>query len=155
MLQRIQTVYFSLAIILIALPLAGMELFSFNLDKGHVTVNAYEFAFADGIRLLKNDIWILNAIQIVFALWIIFSYKFRGRQVFIGWILFLLNIFTTAWVYLAAYVKATSCMDCKVKPELHFNNIFFISALAFIFIFMGIRGVKKDKKLIDSLDRLR
>lgn len=155
MLQRIQTVYFALAIVLISLPLFGMELFSFHLDKGMVSVNAYQFVFPNGEQLLKNDIWILNAIQIIFAIWIIFSFKFRSRQVFIGWILLLLNMLTTAWVYLSAYVKSNSCLDCKVKADLHFDNIFFISALAFIFIFMGIRGVKKDKKLIDSLDRLR
>jgi hypothetical protein len=156
MLQRIQTVYFSLAVILMALPLFGMELFSFHLDKGEVIVSAFTYSFAGTEEVLKkNDIWLLTVVEIIFALIIIFSYKWRGRQLFIGWILFVLNLLTTGWIFLAAFVESNSCPACKIAPQLQFGTVLFISALAFIFIFLGIMGVRKDKKTIDSLNRLR
>lgn len=156
MFQRRQTLYFSLALILAAIPLFGLELFSFQLDKGQVVVDAYSYSIPESKQFIeKNDIWILSIIQVVFALWIIFSFKWRARQIFIGWMLLLLNIFTTAWVFLGAYVQANSCTACKVKPDLHFSNLLFVSALAFIFVFLGIMGVRKDKKLIESIDRIR
>lgn len=156
MLQRIQTVYFALALILIALPLFGLELFSFQLDKGEVFVSAYNYTMpAFGESLKKNDVWLLAVVEIIFVLVIIFSYKWRGRQIFIGWILFVLNILTTSWIFLAAYVESNSCTACKVAPQLHFGSMLFVSGLAFIFIFLGIMGVRKDKKTIDSLNRLR
>ena len=98
----------------------------------------------------------LSVVQIVFAFMIIFSFKMRHRQVFLGWVLFLLNIFSSAWIILGANVKMIEVSKMSEPATgLTFGAAFYIHAIAFIFVFLGIGGVRKDKKTIDSLNRLR
>ncbi|MNJ84458.1 hypothetical protein D3C87_19110 [compost metagenome] len=159
MIQRIQTVYFLIAAFLIATTLFGTDLFSFHQVKD-IHASAYELF--SGSRNAKNevlrelDFWMLSLVQIAFALMIIFSFKMRHRQIFLGWILLVLNILSSAWIILGANVHSLECTLCKEPAtDLSFGIAFYLHAAAFIFVFLGIRGVRKDKKTIDSLNRLR
>jgi hypothetical protein len=87
---------------------------------------------------------------------IIFSFKMRHRQIFLGWILLILNIFSSAWIVLGAVVEPSQCTTCgEEATNLAFGFVFYAHAIAFVLVFLGIRGVRKDKKTIDSLNRLR
>lgn len=154
MIQRIQTVYFLIAALLVSVTLFGTDVFSFvQVEAYHAS--AYHF-FQGSEPLTKMDFWMLSAIQIIFALMIIFSFKMRHRQIFLGWILFLLNILSSAWMVLGANVKMIEvAKNVKASEGLSFGFAFYVHAAAFIFVFLGIRGVRKDKKTIDSLNRLR
>ncbi len=154
MIQRIQTVYFLIAALLVSITLFGTELFSFFQVK-EVYATAYHLYIGDEVAS-KTDFWMLSLIQIVFALMIIFSFKMRHRQIFLGWILFLLNILSSAWIVLGANVKMVEVSkNLEAATNLSFGIAFYLHAAAFIFVFLGIRGVRKDKKTIDSLNRLR
>ncbi len=154
MIQRIQTVYFLIAALLVSVTLFGTDLFSFfQVNEVHAT--AYHLYRGDEVAS-KTDFWMLSLIQIVFALMIIFSFKMRHRQIFLGWILLVLNILSSVWIVLGASVHSTECTTCpEAAKDLAFGFAFYIHAAAFIFVFLGIRGVRKDKKTIDSLNRLR
>lgn len=154
MIQRIQTVYFLLAALLVAATLFGTDLFAYHqVDDFHAS--AYKL-FKGQEVMKKVDFWMLSVVQIVFALMIIFSFKMRHRQIFLGWILLILNIFSTAWIVLGAVVEPSQCTACnEVATNLSFGITFYSHAIAFVFVFLGIRGVRKDKKTIDSLNRLR
>jgi hypothetical protein len=152
MIQRIQTVYFLIAALLVATTLFGTDLFSFD-QVDHVHATAYRLS---GINGTKVDFWMLSLVQVIFALMIIFSFKMRHRQIFLGWILLLLNLLSSAWIVLGANVRSTECDKCPgAATNLAFGIVFYLHAAAFIFVFLGIRGVRKDKKTIDSLNRLR
>lgn len=154
MIQRIQTVYFFIAALLVAVTLFGTDLFSFVQGyEYHAT--AYHITHGE-VFVTKTDFWMLSLIQVVFALMIIFSFKMRHRQIFLGWILLVLNILSSAWMVLGANVEMVAVS--KLLPPatgLSFGIAFYVHAIAFIFVFLGIRGVRKDKKMIDSLNRLR
>lgn len=154
MIQRIQTVYFLLAALLVAATLFGTDLFAYH-QVTDFHASAYKL-FSGQEVVKKVDFWMLSAIQIIFALMIIFSFKMRHRQIFLGWILLILNIFSSGWIVLGAVVEPSQCTTCnEVATNLSFGVAFYTHALAFIFVFLGIRGVRKDKKTIDSLNRLR
>ena len=154
MIQRIQTVYFLIAALLVATTLFGTDLFSFNQGK-FVHATAYKI-FRGSAPGTKVDFWMLSLVQVIFALMIIFSFKMRHRQIFLGWILLVLNILSSAWIVLGANVYPMECTMCNEgATNLSFGIVFFLHATAFIFVFLGIRGVRKDKKTIDSLNRLR
>ncbi len=154
MIQRIQTVYFLLAALLVATTLFGTDLFAYH-QAGEFHASAYKlFRGTEGFK--KVDFWMLSVIQIIFAIMIIFSFKMRHRQIFLGWILLLLNIFSTAWMVLGAVAEPMQCTACnEPATNLSFGVVFYTHAVVFIFVFLGIRGVRKDKKTIDSLNRLR
>lgn len=159
MIQRIQTVYFLIAALLVATTLFGTDLFSFHQVKD-IHASAYELVnwnFVTGEETIKKmDFWMLSLVQIIFALMIIFSFKMRHRQIFLGWILLVLNILSSVWILLGATVHSTECLKCpEPATDLSFGIAFYLHAAAFIFVFLGIRGVRKDKKTIDSLNRLR
>lgn len=155
MIQRIQTVYFLIAALLVATTLFGTDLFSF--DQGQfVHSTAYKLFRGTEMDGKKMDFWMLSLVQIIFALMIIFSFKMRHRQIFLGWILLVLNLLSSAWIVLGANVHAVECTICKEPAtNLSLGIVFYLHAAAFIFVFLGIRGVRKDKKTIDSLNRLR
>lgn len=154
MIQRIQTVYFLIAALLVATTLFGTNLFSFHqVEEVHAT--AYQLIRGTEVAR-KMDFWMLSLVQVIFALMIIFSFKMRHRQIFLGWILLLLNILSTAWILLGANVHSVECDKCpEAATNLAFGIAFYLHAAAFIFVFLGIRGVRKDKKMIDSLNRIR
>jgi hypothetical protein len=158
MIQRIQTVYFLIAALLVATTLFGTDLFSFH-QVNDVHASAYSLIKGDEVKgsVQKLDFWMLSLVQIIFALMIIFSFKMRHRQIFLGWILLVLNILSSAWIVLGANVHSTlQCIKCpEPATNLTFGIVFYLHAAAFIFVFLGIRGVRKDKKTIDSLNRLR
>jgi hypothetical protein len=153
MIQRIQTVYFLIAALLVATTLFGTDLFSFyQVDEVHSTA----YHLFRGTAAQKVDFWMLSLVQVIFALMIIFSFKMRHRQIFLGWILLLLNILSSAWIVLGANVHFVECTACtEPATNLSLGVAFYLHAVAFIFVFFGIRGVRKDKKTIDSLNRLR
>jgi hypothetical protein len=155
MIQRIQTVYFLIAALLVATTLFGTDLFSF--DQGEfVHVTAYKLFRGSDLMGRKMDFWMLSLVQIIFALMIIFSFKMRHRQIFLGWILVVLNLLSSAWIVLGAYAEPMQCTMCNEgATNLSFGVVFYLHTAAFIFVFLGIRGVRKDKKTIDSLNRLR
>lgn len=155
MIQRIQTIYFLIAALLVATTLFGTDLFSF--DQGeYAHSTAYKFLRGSDPEGKKVDFWMLSLVQVVFALMIIFSFKMRHRQIFLGWILLLLNILSSIWIVLGANVHSVECTKCdEPATNLAYGIAFFLHAAAFIFVFLGIRGVRKDKKTIDSLNRLR
>ena len=87
---------------------------------------------------------------------IIFSFKQRPRQIFLGWIVALLNILTTVWFVLGLNVYSAQCTTCKAAvSNASFGIAFYLHAIAFVFVLLGVLAVRKDKKTIDSLNRLR
>lgn len=154
MIQRIQTVYFLLAALLVATTLFGTNLFSYH-QEADFHASAYHL-FRGNEVVKKVDFWMLSSIQVIFAIMIIFSFKMRHRQIFLGWILLLLNLFSSAWIVLGAVAEPMQCTACgESATQTSFGIVFYLHAASFILVFLGIRGVRKDKKTIDSLNRLR
>jgi hypothetical protein len=137
MLQRIQTIYYLVAVVLLALPFANIPLFSIgSIDR---TI------FGQDKQPSTDYILLLVLLLVLFA--IIFSYKNRARQITLTWFTIVLTTLALVWFYIGAITTNTQDVSIHIG--------FGLIALSLFFQRMGMRGVKKDKKLIDSMDRLR
>lgn len=154
MIQRIQTVYYFLAAVLASITLFGTSIFTFSKGVEH-SVTAYGFFKGTSLQE-KTDFWMLTVVQLILALVVIFSYKMRHRQLFLGWILALLNVMSSIWMLMGANYYPMLGTDYESQvANLTFHTAFYIHAIAFVFTILGNFAVRKDKKIIESLDRLR
>jgi hypothetical protein len=155
MIQRKQTLFFLAALILVLLPLIGASFFNYFSEEGmEYCYNAFNFKQVGSgpIVLNKGFEWILILIISLILVLAIGSFKNRKRQIQLGWIAFTLNILTSAIIIYHAFLFESAH---KTEVSLVIEMSFFAFASAFLFIFLGIQGVRKDKKLVDSLNRLR
>lgn len=157
MIQRIQTIHFTVALILVTIPFLGTSLVDFNAEtiQANITVYANELVVrGESTILFSNSFWIVESVISLVLLLTIFSFKNRKRQVLFGWITFSLQLFTCAWMIATAlYVQDE--YDQLKTITLELGSSFYAFASSFLFIFFGIRGVRKDQSLVDSFNRLR
>jgi hypothetical protein len=137
MLQRIQTIYYLVAALLLAVPFMNIPLF---------TIGAIDRTiFGQDKQPSADYVLLLVLILVLFA--IIFSYKNRARQIKLSWFTIVLTTLALVWFYIGAITNNEQHVSIQIG--------FYCVALSLFFQRMGLRGVKKDKKLIDSMDRLR
>lgn len=137
MLQRIQTIYYLVAALLLAVPFMNIPLFTIgSIDR---TI------FGQDKQSSTDYILLLVLLVVMFA--IIFSYKNRARQITLSWFTIVLTTLALVWFYIGAITNNAQHVSIQIG--------FGLIALSLFFQRMGLRGVKKDKKLIDSMDRLR
>lgn len=156
MLQRIQTVYFALAIIFISVPFLGLDFATVYFDQDQMSIESFSiYGKVKGQMWNEsNDFWGLQLVLIIMLVFVIASFKNRNRQIFVGWVAFALTLFSSAWFILGAYVKSISCTACGTSSfTIQIGTYLF--TLSALFIFLGVKGVRKDKMLVDSLNRLR
>ncbi len=155
MIQRKQTLFFLAALILVMLPLIGTSFFNYFSEQGmEYCYNAFNFKQVGSGPLILNKgfEWILILIISLILVLAILSFKNRKRQIQLGWLAFTMNVLTSALIVFHAFLFESAH---KTDASLVIEMTFFAFASAFLFIFLGIQGVRKDKKLVDSLNRLR
>lgn len=95
---------------------------------------------------------IFAALSIIVAIYSVFQYKNRLLQMKLGALIALLIMVT---VGLSVYIIYSHEMDIdpgvKVRPQVGF----FLPLLALIFNSLANRFIKKDEKLVKSVDRIR
>ena len=154
MIQRIQSLYWLGAIICLSFLNFGLDVFMFETKDAVYEFDFYsEVKFANGKVVSEKMIWIYPAtiLVTVFILIAIFSYK-RLKVQFkmsnrIKFGLTFMLIFLTLNAYLGVFVKNTETV--VLGPG------YFLFAIAVVFTYLASWGVKKDKKLLDSVDRIR
>lgn len=156
MLQRIQTVYFAIALILIASPLFGLTLFSIKLDEiGTSTFEITPFAvLAKGIPTMGVVLWIYCVIPLIAVLITIFAYKTREKQITLTKMSIVLVLLISGWLFVSGYDFLSKSEYPKNHGVIPGIGIYLFTS-SILFLFLGMRGVIKDKKLIDSVDRIR
>ncbi len=153
MIQRIQTIFLLLAAIVIFLifkfPLAEVltegviytfkyrGIYDISSDKAELIIQAIPLAVLYGVVLLISIIDI-------------FLYKNRILQMRLAVlnIILLLGSYALAYYYIFA---AFSDMEKVINPGI--ASIF--PLIAAILTYMAFRGIRKDEKLVKSLDRIR
>ena len=156
MLQRIQTIYFSLVIICLGVTCTGMEFFRFV--KG---TEFYSFSVYGIQKGIGNDLSMHKSMPIyitviglcLFAFMILMSYKNIKRQ--LKWARGLFYIYLLMVIFFLAYstIGKGVYFENNASQELGLGYLFFVAGLPFSFL--ALIGVKKDKNLLDSLNRLR
>jgi len=135
MIQRIQSIWLFLA----AAVMASL----FYLD-------IYKLA-ASSIILGNNYIgMILTGISILLSLVTIFRFKNRKSQLSLIWLNLLITICLLAWLFFTIS-KETEIAGTSGSYRLGA----FIPVIVLVLLFLARGGIRKDEKLLKSLDRLR
>lgn len=158
MIQRIQTIYLGLVIILLSIVTIGSPLFSFVNETSRFTFNSWgitEYSISDGKVLGTNTFPIfIGMIALVLLSFIcLMAYKNVNRQFKLGRTVFYLYFFSLIAIFCLS-MWGQGLVDVKTTSrEMGLGYWLFVAG--FPFSFLANLGIKKDKKLLDSLDRLR
>lgn len=141
MIQRIQTVYLSIGVLLVAA--------SFLLGRIWAGPVAVEFSWFTPVTLA------LYSLAVVGGAISIFLYKHRERQiqaVFLVGIVTLLGLISLVTGLLLSETYSVAS-DSAVDPQLWMGLAFPVFGM--VFFFLARRGITKDVELLRSVDRLR
>lgn len=157
MIQRIQTVYLLVAVICLACISFGMNIFSFEVADGHYTFSSYgvqKFDAQNAMVEFKSSVLYLSTIALMLlCLLDMFSYKNLARQLRLGRVILFVYLILAAGMTVIAF-SGSDVVGETVKGR-HFEFGFYLFLVGIPFVFMANMGVKRDKKLLDSLNRLR
>ena len=159
MIQRVQSLYYLVAMILLGTCLTGVEIYRFSTDKTYFAFNAYGFQEAindDSATNLSNQskpFYIIGILMVLFIFYVTMSYKKLNTQLKLARFV--------SFAYLAIIIAlvifgATGNQyfyDGNCTRELGAG--FSLLVIGFPFCYLAQLGIKRDKKLLDSLNRLR
>ncbi len=145
MIQRIQTIFYLLA----ALAFGG--LFKFAFASSSESIPQY---LADQTYNVHDHIAILILVilGLISALAAIFLFKNRSLQLKTGYAVVAMSVLIPAVAFLVLYLEK-SVLETEVEVSPGIGLYLPIGAL--LFGILGNRFVKKDDKLVKSMDRLR
>jgi len=138
MIQRIQTLWLFLA----ALVMAGLFYFPIYKFTG-LPVNI-------GNNFLAIS---LTALSIVLSLVTIFYYKKRKNQIALTWLNILVCIGLLAWLFFS--ISKEKELPQHMNLDSYYWIGSFIPVIDIVLLFLAKGGIRRDEKLVKSLDRLR
>jgi glucan phosphoethanolaminetransferase (alkaline phosphatase superfamily) len=147
MIQRIQTIYLSLAIVLLAITNL-MPLASFQLPNGEVVEMSVISGDHTNITLLILISSIASALLCGIS---IFLYKNRKRQILIAYLALLPLLLLSGYFVGYSYGSASSAAHLSLVSA----KGILLPIIALLFILLAVRKIKADEKLVRSLDRIR
>ncbi len=155
MIQRIQSIYLLAAsLVLFALflfPMVNNLILNGHADS--ITV-AGIYEVINGVRTKTSSLVLLSVATVVAALLPlagIFLYKDRKKQVSYCYIVIVLLI---GFSFYSAETVKTIVGNITLQPENYGIGII-LPSLAIVLLFLGIRNINRDEKLVRSADRLR
>lgn len=156
MIQRIQSVFMALAslsaLVLVFFPIAWYY-------GSSNTIAFYVYGFSEYLPdapLLKSWLFflpliVLTIVLIVLPLVAVFNYKRLQQQ----YLWMRINMFLSILLIAALLLYYTSHIATLVGVEPNYGVGVFIPLIVLVFSFLSMRGIKKDIKLLRSVDRLR
>ncbi len=150
MIQRIQHLYFGFVIINLSILLSGLEIGTYQAKEMPHQFTIY--GFFQGKEVVWGFPFYLVIIGLVALLiFTISKYKKIGLQLKLIKITFLF--------YLLFVVGITSLFLFKLMPNVpdsvSFGLGYYLLILGLPFTYLGLRGIMRDKNLLDSYNRLR
>lgn len=145
MIQRIQTLFLLVAIIIsgLMLYLPVYELVPLTTDPADVT---RQFMIKDLSALLI----IVNGAIAVLAFIAIFLYKKRNLQIRMGNLALLVCCALIGLLFFGA-----DTMSSGMNQKIHYLYGSYLPLIQVLFLFLAVRYIKRDEELIRSADRLR
>lgn len=157
MIQRIQSIYYLLSLICISIVSFGGTIFQFLARDNYYNLSSYgieHYTMDEKFMELRTTPYYFATIVIALLLVItIFDYKNLNRQLKIGRFVLFLYFVLAVLTFFAYFIGDNLTNDAIVLSKFKFG--FFALILGLPLVLLGNMGVKKDKKLLDSLNRLR
>jgi Na+/proline symporter len=159
MIQRIQTVYYIISMIFLGFLLSGIDLLRFVSKDSCYAFNIHGITrhFTDSklaaveTKSIPLYISVIGLILLEFV--VIMSYKNLNRQFQLARSIFFLYLLILVAFIVFATIGYSPSKNIETTRELGLGFIFLV--LGFPFAFLGQIAIKRDKKLLDSLNRLR
>lgn len=159
MLQRIQTVYLLGVNFILVFVSFWSDFFIFKTDEAIYHFNGFgvsKFTLDDKV-LIRHDsipLYIVFLLLVLFAFIIMFGYKKLAKQLSrckILWVVYFITLLgLIAWYYLIA----PSQVEGKLLHRQYSYDLY-LYAIGFAFLNLATVNIGKDKKKVDSLNRLR
>ncbi len=150
MIQRIQHLYFGFVIINLSLLLSGLEIGTYQAKEMPHQFTIY--GFFQGKEVVWGFPFYIVIIALVALLLFTIS-KFKKLSLQLKLIKF------TFLFYLLFVVGITALFLFKLMPNVpnsvSFGFGYYLLILGLPFTYLGLRGIMRDKNLLDSLNRLR
>jgi len=160
MIQRLQTLYFAISMILLAILLTGMDIFRFVTEKTTYAFSAFgvekritESPDSKTETISSTPYYIGIIAFILFIFFALMSYKKLNFQVKLARAIFYLYLLMTIGVVIASQVCSTCVSSVEATKELGLGFYLIVAGLPFTLL--AQIGIIRDKKLLDSLNRLR
>lgn len=147
MIQRVQTLYYLAAILLSASVLFGLELFSIHTKETQLALSIF------GTTQKSVPLYIGTIILIVKTIYVMLLYKNLRLQLLFTKTLIAAYIIWAAVIFVLAFHFNSLFANSEASTHIRFGFAFLL--ISCIPLFLAMLGVKKDKKLLDSLNRLR
>ena len=141
MIQRIQTLWIFLAALIMAL----INYFP-----------TYQFSGTSMLPLtVGNDFLaiILASVSIILSIVTIIRFKNRKNQLSFTWLNILLCIGLQAWLFIRVNNFRSDPVNANIAGHYWIGT--FLPLAVLLLLFMAKAGIRKDEKLVKSLDRLR
>jgi hypothetical protein len=157
MIQRIQTLYLAILILLVSIVSTGSSLFSFISETSKFTFSSFgitEYSL-DGkfIQTETFPIFVGTIALVLLSFLCLMSYKNINRQFKLGRLVFFIYFLSLLSIFLLSVFGDRLLDVSSSSREMGVGYYLFIAG--FPFSFLANIGIKRDKKLLDSLDRLR
>ena len=160
MIQRVQSIYYILAMICLSLLLSGIEIFRFVGSKTYYVFSAFGLEAGNindpkgKLESLSKTPFLLTLISFILFIFIaLMGYKNLTRQFKLARTIFFIYFLLIVSLVIFAIMGGGMLSAGETKRELGLG--FFLFVLGFPFCFLAQLGIKRDKKLLDSLNRLR
>ncbi|MDE6493504.1 MAG: DUF4293 domain-containing protein [Bacteroidales bacterium] len=170
MIQRVQSVFLALAMLLTSL-LFSCVLCDFHLPNGEIAVMKMS-GFTGAYQYLNNHVvnvsrfpllLILTSVLFILLATTLFSYKNRGRQIKLCTVTFFINILLLGILFLGPdilSVNLSRSLDLGIDKQaarrmVHYQWGSFFPFASLVLINLASRFIKKDENLVKSADRLR
>lgn len=160
MIQRKQTIYYLIAILALLIPLFGMDIMTMSNEAvtHHVTfMGTSSETIADGAVIELNPpqlpLYIGIVVLVILLLLTMVLYKSLRLQLRLG--RFALGLYALMIIGLAVVIYYINMFMTVAKLDVEIGIGSYIFAAGILFVWLGNRGVLKDKRLIDSVDRIR
>jgi ABC-type glucose/galactose transport system permease subunit len=158
MIQRVQSIYLAITIILLSIVTVGPIFFSFVNETSVFSFSSYGIVHyaketGDIISTTSFPLFIGTIALTLLSFICLMSYKNLSRQFKLGRVVFFLYLISLVSIILMAYLGPKMLEEETTSRELGLGFILFVCG--FPFTFLANTGIKRDKKLLESLDRLR
>ena len=160
MLQRIQTIYFIIVMAVLASLLSGLEIFvmtdgemNFSQSVFGVERQSVKGGYIEWMGQFEYAyLFLVVFVMLVFLA--MMSYKSLKRQFTLSKIILFIYLLLVLAI-LAVTSFGINGYSPKEITGIHVGNGFYLLVAGLPFAYFAMRGVQKDKLLLDSLDRLR
>ncbi len=155
MIQRIQTVYLFLALVVLLL-MFFFSLGTLSFGQERIMINIYGFSPVGGEAMDQAEFdlgfFALLPLSVLLLLVDIFLFRNRAFQYNVIRFVMVLEVLLTG---LTAYALWGAPTGLEGQPSLTIGFGSILPPIALILTFLAGKGVKKDEKLVRSVDRLR